>query len=136
MIKFVEEKICQLYGNPIRILSDGDPKFDSSTVKDYGFIASIDWKIISAYNTRGNSKVEGMVGTLNRAIRKVLISNKDRGSDECLGEIFGGYRRIPGIDRKSPFEILFDITPKFTIEAPPTYLVAFNTHLAREFEIS
>ena len=46
IIKFVEEQICQLYGNPIRILSDGDPKFDNAAVRDYAIGASIEWKII------------------------------------------------------------------------------------------
>ena len=33
--KFDEEQMCQLYGNPLRILSDGDLKFDSAAVRDY-----------------------------------------------------------------------------------------------------
>ena len=46
VVRFVEEKICQLYGNSIRILSDGDPKFDSTAVRDYSSGGSIEWKII------------------------------------------------------------------------------------------
>ena len=64
VIKFVVEQIRQLYENPIRILSNGDPNFDSITVRDYAAGASIDWKVISAYNPRGNAKVERMVGKL------------------------------------------------------------------------
>ena len=118
LIKFVEEQICQLYGNPIRILSDGDPKLESAAIRDYASGASIDWKIISAYNPRGNAKVEGMVGTLKRAVLKVLVSCKDRDWDECVGEILGGYRRRPGTDGKSPFEILLGIRPRFAVEPP------------------
>ena len=54
-----------------------------------------------------------MVGMLNRAVQKALVSNKDRDWDVCLGEILGGYRRRPGTDGKSPFEILFGIKPRF-----------------------
>ena len=79
----------------MRILSDGDPKFDSAAVRDYATGASMDWKIISAYNPRGNAMLERMVGKLNRGIQKVVVTNMDRDWDDCLGEILGGYRRRP-----------------------------------------
>ena len=113
VIKFVEEQICQLYGNPMRILCNGDPKFDSAAIKDYASGASIDWKIISAYNPRGNAKIEKMVRRLKRAVLIVLVSKKDRDWDNWLGEILRGYRRRPGTVGKSPFEILFGIRPRF-----------------------
>ena len=68
--KFLQEQICQVYGNPIRILSDSDPKFGSAVVRDYAISASIEWKIISAYNPRGNFKVESMAEKLKRAVQK------------------------------------------------------------------
>ena len=67
VIKVVEEHLCHLYGNPIRILSGGDPNFDSAAVRDYASSASIDWKIISAYNPRGKAKVKRMVRMMKRA---------------------------------------------------------------------
>ena len=135
MIKFVEAQICHLYGNPIRILIDIDPNFDSAAVRDYAS-ASIDWKLISAYNPRGSAKIERMVGTLKRAIQKVVVSNNDRNWEDCLGEILGGYRRRPGLDLKSPFEILFGIRPRFAVEPPQLDLDAFITDLAREYKVA
>ena len=116
-------------------MSDGDPKFESAAVRDYVSTASIDWNIISAYNPRGNAKAERMLGTLKRAVQKAVISGKDREWDEQLGEILGGYRRRPGTDGKSPFEILFGLGPRFALEPSQFDLVAFNIDLAREFEI-
>ena len=136
VIKFVEEQICQLYGNPMRILSDGDPKFDSAAVRDYAAGASIEWKIISVYNPRGNGKVERMKGTLKRAIQKVVVSNSDRNGGDFLGEILGGYRKRPGTDGRSPFEILFGIRPRFAIEPLQLELIVFNTNFARKFEVA
>ena len=136
VIKFVEEQTCQLYGNPRRILSDGDPKFDSAAVRDYAAGALIEWKIISAYNPRGNATVERMVGTLKRAVQKALVSNKDRDWDDCLGEILVGYRRRPGTDGKSPFEVLLGIRPRFAVESPELEPIAFNMNVAREFEVA
>ena len=120
----------------MRTLRNGDSKFDSAAVRDYASNELIDWKIISAYNPRGNGKVERMVGTLKRAVVKVLLSNKDRDWDNCLGEVLEVYRRRPGTDGKSPFEILFGIRPRFAVELPQLELVAFNTGFAREFEVA
>ena len=75
--KFVEEQICQLYKNPMQILSDGGPKFVRTEIRDYASDGSINSKIVPAYNPRWNGEVERMVGTLKRAVQKVMISNKD-----------------------------------------------------------
>ena len=42
VIKFVEEQLCQMYGNSVRILSDGDQKFYSAAVRDFATHASIE----------------------------------------------------------------------------------------------
>ena len=75
-----------------------------------------------------------MVRTMKQAIQKVVASNNDCNWDDYLGEILGGYRGRPGIDGKSPFEILFGIRSSFAVEPAKLELVAFNTDLAREFE--
>ena len=65
-----------------------------------------------------------------------MACSKDRDWDDCLGEIILGYRRRPVIDGKSPFSIHFGIGPRLAVEPPQLDLFAFNTDLAREFEIS
>ncbi len=45
VISFLEEQICWLHGNPVRIVSDGDSKFDNSAVRDFASSAGIQWKI-------------------------------------------------------------------------------------------
>ena len=116
-------------------MSEGDPKFSNAAVRDYATTASINWKIISAYNSRGNAKVERMIRTFKRAVQKVLISNKDQDWDEHLGEVLAGYPRRSGTDGESTFEIQSGIRPRFAIGPPQLDLVAFNTDLAREFEV-
>ena len=118
------------------ILGYGDPKFDSAALKDYAAGASIDWKIILTYNLKGNAKVERTIVRLKRAIQKVAVSIHDRNWNDCLGEILVGYRRRPETDGKFPFETLFGIGPRFTVEQPQLDLVAVDTDLAREFEIA
>ena len=74
-------------------MSDGDPKFDSPVTRDYAVSASINWKIVSAYNPRENAKVERMAGTLKSIVQKVVIRIKDRDWYEGLKDILEGYPR-------------------------------------------
>ncbi len=48
VIKFVQEQISRLYGNPVRIVRDGGSKFDNGAVRDFATPAGIHWKIISS----------------------------------------------------------------------------------------
>ncbi len=41
VIKFVEEQVCWLRGNPVRIVSDGDSKFDNGAVQNFASSAGI-----------------------------------------------------------------------------------------------
>ena len=78
VIRFVEEQICTPYGNPVVIVSDGDQKFDSIAVQTYARESAIVWVTISAYNPRGNAKVERMIGTMKRAIKKIIIMTNEK----------------------------------------------------------
>ena len=64
-----------------------------------------------------------------------MFTEKDRKWNHCLGEILGRYRRRPGTNGKSPFEILFGIRPRFTVEPLRLEVIAFNTTFAREFDV-
>ena len=80
------------FGTPLFIMSDNDAKFTSAPVKEFAKNNNIKWKFTSAYNPRGNAKVERMVGTLKRAMNKIVLSsNKQR--EECIDDVLGGYRR-------------------------------------------
>ena len=74
VLQFVEKEILTTYGNPVTIMSDNDSKFRSESISDYAKKSGIEWKYVTAYNPRGNAKVERMVGTLKRAIRKIALA--------------------------------------------------------------
>lgn len=59
-------------------MRDGNPNFDVAAVRDYASSASIDSKIISAYNPRVKPKLERKDGKLKRAIQKVVVICRDR----------------------------------------------------------
>ena len=67
----IEEKVCQSYGNPKSILTDGEPNFDSAEVRDFATDASAERGIISAYDPGRNAKLEKMSRTLKPAEQKV-----------------------------------------------------------------
>ena len=69
-LQFVEKEIVDTFGHPRIIISDNDSKFQSAPVRDYAKKGSIEWKYISAFNPRGNAKVERMVGSLSALYRK------------------------------------------------------------------
>ena len=92
------------------MVSDNDTKFNNEPVNDYAKYSGMNWKFLSTYNPRGNAKVERMVGTLKRAIKKMVMSTEAQW-DECLEEVLQGYRRRRNKDRSSPFEVMFRIQP-------------------------
>ncbi len=130
-IKLVEEQKCWLHRNPVRIVSDGDRKFENGAVQDFASSAGIKRKITPSYNLRGNAKVDLIVGMLKRAVTKVIAKNMDQDWDISLGKILGGYRRRPGTDGKSLFEILFRIKHRLSYESPNYQPIAVNGELIR-----
>ncbi len=93
VIRFVEEQIRWLYGNPVCIVSDGNSKLDIGTVRDVATCAGIHLKVKSSYNLSGNAKVERMVVTLKRALQKVAASTRSQigmcaleGYSEVIGD--------------------------------------------------
>ncbi len=77
-----------------------------------------------------------MAGALKRAVHKVTSGNMDQDWDICLEMILGGYKRQTGTDRKSSFEILFGIKPRFAYEATHYEPVAVNGGLIHVLEIA
>lgn len=116
-LHFVDKEIITAYGNPIFMLSDNDSKFTSGPVRDYAKENSTKWKYISTYNLRGNAKVERMVGTIKRAIKKVILSTNKQW-DQCIDEVLRGYQCRPGPDGMSPLEMMFGIRPSIAHEPP------------------
>ena len=51
-------------------------------------------------------------------------------------EKYSGIPKTTLFDVKSPFEVLFEIRPRFAIDPPQLEFVALNTNLATEFEVA
>lgn len=94
-IQFVDKEIITPFGIPFFIISNTNSKLNSAPVEDFAKRNSIKGKYTSTDNQRGNNKVEKMVGTLKRAMKKVILST---GMQRCQGiyEVLRGYRLWPG----------------------------------------
>ena len=135
VLQFVEKEIVATFGYPTTIISDNDTKFQSAPVKDYAKKGNVDWKYVSAYNPRGNAKVERMVGTLKRSISKIALATNLEW-DLCIDLFLGGYRRRPGHDGKSPFEVMFGVKPRFAGEVTIMERLASNRSMVRSYEVA
>ncbi len=69
-------------------------------------------------------------------MQKVAAIKRDQDWDKCLGQILGGYRRRPGTYGKHPFEILFEMKPRFSFKAPLYGPIATNGKLILKLEIA
>lgn len=135
VVQFVKKEIVGPFGVPVCVVSDNDTKFDNAPVKDYAESSGIKWKYISTYNPRRNAKVERMVGTLKRAIKKMVLSTEVQW-DECLERVLQGYRSRPNACGISPFAVLFSVRPRFSTEPPPLDVHGRDVALMREFEVA
>ena len=135
VMTFVDEEIVAPFGSPKCMVSDNDMKFNSHLVRGYAKSVGIQWRFVSAYNPRGNAKAERMVGTLKKSVRKMMVSSEVEW-DAWINRILGGYRKRPGADGKSPFEILFGVKPRFTHEPPVDEPVAWGVGMVRDVEVA
>lgn len=100
VMQFVEKEIITPFVNPLFIVLHNDTKFSNAPIGNCAKKTGIKWNYVSTYNPRGSAKVERMVGTLKRALKKVVHAT-DVEWDICLVRILSGYRRRPGSDGMS-----------------------------------
>ena len=89
VIEFVKKENIMIFDPPQYILSDNDLKFDSKAVQDLARRFNIQWKYISTYNPQGNRVVERMVGTLKRALQKVICSESKEWDVSLENVVYG-----------------------------------------------
>ena len=135
VMMFVEEKIVAPYGCPKFMVSDNDMKFNSGPVRGYARSLGVQWEFVSAHNPRGNAKAERMVGTLKQVVKKMIVSS-EVDWDAWISRVLSGYRKRPGADGMSPFEILFGVKPRFTHEPPVEDQVAWGVGMIRDLEVA
>ncbi len=119
VMKFVKKEVIMTFSPPQYILSDNDLKFDCKAVQNFAHRFNIQWKCASTYHPQGNGVAERMVENLKKALQKVTQS-ESKEWNQSLEDVLYRYRRRLGTDGIAPFEILFGVKPRFSIE--PAYV--------------
>ena len=112
IIGFIEDEIIKPFKIPDHILSDNDLKFDCAAVHDFSSKHDIDWKRTATYNPMGNGIARRTVGTVKRAMQR-MMRTEDIEWYAWIDGVLHGYRHRQREDGKSPFEILYGVQPRF-----------------------
>ena len=108
VLKFVKEEIIHCFGLPRVVVSDNATCFTASVLESFMARNGITWKTVLAYAPMSNGRAERMIGTLKKAIRKVLLGSAPSAVnwDAALHRVLYGYRRRKIAVGLSPFELL------------------------------
>ncbi len=101
-------------------------------MKDHG----IKYQSIMAYSPMTNGKVERMVGTVKRSLKKMVLFNRDREWNTLHQNVLYGYHRGRQESGFSPFQILHEIAPRFlSMESIPLLSVCSTGRRCEHFEL-
>ena len=92
VIGFIQDEIIKPFRSPVHILSDNDLKFDCAALHGFASKHDIDWKRTATYNPMGNGIARRTVGTVKRAMQR-MMRTEDIEWDACIDSVLYGYRR-------------------------------------------
>lgn len=91
LAKIIVEKICAVFGTPLRLLSDKGPAFESELFTEICQILGIEKIRTTSYEPRTNGLIERYHRTMNQMIAKMVADNH-RNWDEILPMVAAAYR--------------------------------------------
>ena len=134
-MEFVKEEIIQCFGPPRTIVSDNATCFKPALLGKFMSEHGTAWKTVLAYAPMCNGRAERMIGTLKRAVRKVIIGLGQQSSEwePALSRVVHGDRRRPLHGGCSPFQLLYGVLPKMTpSDRAPLFPAADLSHKEME----
>ncbi len=132
VIQFLKKEVVEPYGPPATIISDNAMCFKAQSVASFMSRYGISWKPTLSYAPMSNGRAERMVGTIKKAIKKVVLTEGGEW-DAVLPGVLYAYRRRSMPGGKSPYELLYGIQPRMT--AVDTVPLAHGTQALRELEL-
>lgn len=107
LARIIVEKICAVFGTPLRILSDRGPAFESAVFREMCSILGIEKIRTTSYEPRTNGLIERFHRTMNQMIGKMIADNH-RNWHEILPIIAAAIRAsIHESTRYSPNFLMF-----------------------------
>ena len=135
VVAFLRQEILNTFGIPGCVMSDNGAHFAATYVKEFAEASGFKWKFVSAYNPRGNGKVERMIGTLKVSLKKTCLESQTDW-DTKLPRILNGYRQRPNADGISPFCVMFGVEPRTRWEQGVSIARPENTMAIRKAELA
>ena len=114
VLRFMKEEMIYCFGLPRGVVSDNATCFKASVLDAFMARNGINWKTVLAYAPMSNGRAERMVGTLKRAIHRVILGSTPGRTnwDQALLKVLYGYRRRKMVVGLSPFELLYGVLPR------------------------
>lgn len=134
VIRFVQNEIILPFGHPRINVSGNATCFTAGVLQDYMLKMGITWKTVLAYAPMSNGRAERMVGTIKRAIGKMVLKNV-QAWDEVLPSVLYGYRRRALSSGLSPYQLLYGVKPRMPFEMNVDNFVSQSSTTGRSAEI-
>ena len=111
VLDFTHDEIIHPFGPPRTIVSDNATYFKASTLQMFMEAKGICWKTVLAYAPMSNGRAERMVGTLKRAISKIVFAGQEEW-ESTLPRVLYGYCRRRMAQGAAPFELMYGVPPR------------------------
>lgn len=115
----MEEKILQPFGPSEIVVCDNAACFTAGFVKSLMDEWETQWKTVQAYDPKSNKRVERMVGTVKKAIARLVVKGGDGWRAAVLKVVFGYCRRQTQED-PSQFQLLYGVKPRILMQGYKT----------------
>lgn len=128
VIKFVKEEVLYSFGPRLTIISDNATCFTAKSLVKFTRDNGIEWKKVLAYAPMSNGRAERMVGTLKKAVRKMVLG-QGLYWEKSLPKVFFGYRRRRLAGGVSSFELMYGVPPRIEpADKPPLIIPSTIAH--------
>lgn len=134
VLDFVEKNIILPFGMPRLFVSDNGPCFTAWSLEVFMKENGIKWKTVLAYAPMSNGRAKRMVRTVKAGIAK-MVFNQPTQWDLALDKVLYGYRRRNLSSGFSPFELLYGVVPRMSLEHSGTEKVRSSTSDQRAAEV-
>ena len=128
LIKFVKEEVLYSFGPLRTIISDNATCFTAKSLVKFARDNGIEWKRVLAYAPMSNGRAERMVGTLKKAVRKMVLG-QGVSWEKSLPKVLFGYRRRRLAGGVSTFELMYGVPLRIEpADKPPMIIPSTIAH--------
>ena len=122
VIEFVKEEVLYSFGSLRNIISDNATRFTAKALVKFARYNGIEWKRVLAYAPMSNGRAERIVGTLKKAVKK-MVQGQGVSWENSVPKVLFGYRRRRLAGGVSPFELMYGFLPRIEPAYKPPMII-------------